>query len=175
MVIDGICELSCIQVYIMFMFDIESMTVEAKWKILTRPERIFIFQFFGGCLELSLSKHQQKVPKVHEQQKQCFVPHDHVVDHDDGQRNDGHQVHATIPEQRPLFQIDSFPGCKSGTRRHAQCVINGATHHCAYPKIRFCQKRSDDADKKFRRARGRRHERRARHVRRDAQVCEKYT
>jgi len=34
------------------------MTAAAKLKILTRPERVFVFQLFGGSSELSLREHQ---------------------------------------------------------------------------------------------------------------------
>jgi len=41
------------------------MTAATKLKILTRSERIFVFQFFGSSPELSLHEHQQEVPQVH--------------------------------------------------------------------------------------------------------------
>jgi len=65
---------------------------------LTRPERIFVFQFFGGRLKLALCEHQQEISEVHNEHEQRLVPHDHVVHDNDGQRDDGHNIHATIPK-----------------------------------------------------------------------------
>lgn len=137
---------------------------------LTRPERIFVFQLFGGRLELTLREHQQEIPEVHKQHEQRLVPHDQVVHDDDGQHDDGHNVHATVPEQRPLFERDGLPSSQPGARRHAQRVVYGAAHHRTNSQVGLGQKRPYDTDKQFRRARGRRHERRSRHVRRDAEV-----
>lgn len=133
--------------------------------ILTRPEGIFVFQLFGGRLQLALREHQQEVSEIHDQHEQRLVPRDYVVHHDDGQNDDGHDVHAAIPEQRPLFQRDGLPGGQAGAGRHAQRVVYGATHHRAHTQVRFRQESADDADEQFWCARGRRHERRARHVR----------
>lgn len=138
---------------------------------LTRPERVFVFQLFRGRLELTLREHEQEVPEVHKQHEHRLVPHDYVVDHDDGQRDDGHHVHGAVPDQRPLLQVDGLPGGQAGARRHAQRVVYGATDHRAHAQVRLGQERSDDADEQFRGTGGCRHERRTRHVRRDAQVC----
>lgn len=142
-----------------------------KRGVLTRAERIFVLQLFGGRPELALREHQQEVAEVHGQHEHRLVPHDHVVDDDYGQRDDGHDVHAAVPEQRPLVQGDGLPGGQAGARRHTQRVVYGAAHHRAHSQVGLGQERADHADEQLRRARGCRHERRARHVRRNAQVC----
>lgn len=138
---------------------------------LTGPERVFVFQFFGGRPELALREHQQEVPEVHGQHEHCLIPHDHVVNHDDGQCHDGHDVHTAVPEQRPLFQRDGLPGGQACACWHAQRVVYGAAHHRAHSQVRFGQERPDHADEQFRCARGGRHKRRSCHVRRDAKIC----
>lgn len=135
---------------------------------LTGPKWIFLFDLFDGRDELVLLEQEHEVPEVHGDHDQRLVPHDHVVDGDDGQHGYGGHVDTAVADQRPPFHGYGPAGGQTGERRDAQGVVHPAAHHRAHADVRLGEECSDHGDEQFRRARGRRHESRPGHVRRNA-------